>query len=101
MYGHGACPDFLGADASVVDRRCAVHPWRLGSIAVQRIVPDHPYTFGAPVPGLIFFVHVVFLRLFFGSSALRKPSAYVIRCDMVGSAGRFKVAAETAPPCLL
>ena len=61
---HGACPNFLSADAGIVDRGLAIHAWRLRGVGVERMPRNDAHAVVLPFGRLFaidFGVHVVAL----------------------------------------
>ena len=63
MNRHRTGSDFLGIDASEVDRCGAGHSRRLRGIAVERIGRDHAHAGLAPADGVVFVVQHSLLNL--------------------------------------
>ena len=63
MNGHCTGSDFLGTDASEVDRCGAGHSRRLCGIAVERIGRDDAHAVLAPADGVVFVVQHSLLNL--------------------------------------
>src|SRR6266481_1882374 len=61
---HRACPNFLSTDAGIVDRRLAIHAWRLRGVGVERMPRNDAHAVVLPFGRLFaidFGVHVVAL----------------------------------------
>jgi hypothetical protein len=58
MNGNRPSPDLLRTDPGMIDRCRPVHPRRLCSIAVQRVMPDYPDAFVASILALIHLAHL-------------------------------------------
>ena len=63
MNGHRTGSDFLGTDASEVDRCGAGHSRRLRGIAVERIGGDHAHAVLSPLHGFVGVGHILRPRL--------------------------------------
>lgn len=89
MNGNRPCPDFFCTDLGTIDRCGPVHPWRLRSIAFQRVMPDHPDAFVAPILALIHLAHLASSAWLPGLECCENPELTSSRptCSAITGAG--------------